>query len=422
MPNRARLERWPIFAAWMSAAPEPHVERSPHGGEDVLVVDGVHLVAPLDPEAEADRLSEEVRADEDEVWVFGLGEWRTVRRLLARRRLDRLYVVGLSQRATRATLEHLEAPWLDDPRVALLTPSEAPEGAFASSRGRRVLASAELRLAEPSALRDAILFELAAPLQARWTEGLRATRARRAAENTARFAGDGDVRSLFGTRVGAHAVVAGGGPSLVPVVSSVPRGEILLVAVSTALAPLEKVGVVPDVVVMVDAGPLLMSHLRALERLDDLASVPLVYAADLDPDVLAAWPGPRLAAHLALPGYGEAGTPRGELFCSGTVAHAAIDLAVKMGAAVVRLAGIDLAYPTGTTHAPGAAFARTRTSGGIEVQSVRGGTVATDVNLLGYLRDLERYIQRHPAVRFVNGSAAGARIAGTVHEPPSEEP
>jgi hypothetical protein len=419
--NCVRLSRWPTVAAWASAAGEARVERSPHGNEDVLVVDGIHLVAPLDPDAEAARLVEEIDADHEELWAFGLGEGRAIHRLLERRGLRRLHVVGLSRRATKATLDHLDAPWMDDPRVLFHAPNEMSAGSFASSRGAHVLASAELRLAEPSALRDTILLELAAPLQARWLEGARAARAQRASDNAARFSSDGDVRALFGTRIGAHAVVAGGGPSLVPVVSGVPRSEILLVAVSTALAPLEKVGVIPDVAVMVDAHPLLRAHLEALERPEALARVPLVYAADLDPEVLAAWPGQRLAAHLALPGYAEALPRRGELFCSGTVAHAAIDLAVKMGAAVVRFAGIDLAYPSDTTHAAGAALARPRTPIGMEVESVRGGAVRTDLNFLGYLRDLERYLQRHPRVRFVNGSLAGARIVGTVHEPPREE-
>jgi hypothetical protein len=48
---------------------------------------------------------------------------------------------------------------------------------------------------------------------------------------------------------------------------------------------------------------------------------------------------------------------------------------------------------------------------------VTGELVPTDVNLLGYLRDLERYIAASPSVRFVNGSASGARIVGTAHEP-----
>jgi hypothetical protein len=206
----------------------------------------------------------------------------------------------------------------------------------------------------------------------------------------------------------------------VAVVASVSRDEVLLVAVSTALAPLEARGIVPDVVVMVDTHPLLIEHLRALQHPERLARVPLVYAADLDADVLAAWPGPRLAAHLALPGYADAKKARGVLFCSGTVAHTAVDLAVKMGASTVRLAGLDFAYPRGATHARGAAFAGRRERGSVSVTSVVGELVSTDVNLLGYLRELERYVAAHPSVRFVNGSAAGARIQGTLHEPADE--
>ncbi|MBX7195960.1 MAG: DUF115 domain-containing protein [Sandaracinaceae bacterium] len=418
--NRARLTRWPAFAAWAEGASAADVTSSPHGESSVLVVDGVHLVAPLDPEAEAARLVREVDVAREEPWCFGLGEGRAIVRLLARDRVRRLHVVGLSRRATRATLDHRDAAWLEDPRVELHTPADVSESAFAAAAGARVLASAELRLAEPSALRDAALLELAAAHQERWIEGRRAVRAERADANAARFATDGDVALLFRTRPGAHAVIAAGGPSLLPVVQSVPRDEVLMIAVSTALAPLEARGIVPDVAVMVDTHPLLLGHVRALRRPEALSAVPLVYAADLDADVLAAWPGPRLAAHLALPGYADASIRRGVLFCSGTVAHTAIDLAVKMGARTVRLAGLDLAYPGGATHAEGAAFGARRDRGSVSVESVRGELVPTDLNFLGYLRDLERYIAKHPEVRFVNGSLAGARIRGTVHEPPTE--
>jgi hypothetical protein len=100
------------------------------------------------------------------------------------------------------------------------------------------------------------------------------------------------------------------------------------------------------------------------------------------------------------------------------VSHTAVDLAVRMGASTVRFAGLDFAYPNGATHAEGAAFAAQHKAGRVTVESVRGELVTTDVNLLGYLRDLERYIAAHPTIRFVNGSVGGARIAGTSHEPP----
>ncbi len=383
----------------------------------MLVLDGIHLVAPLDPEGEASQLVRAVDEERSELWCFGFGEGRAITALLARERTTTLHVVGLSARAAHATMAAIDAVWLEDARLVLHAPDEVSPNTFEAARGARVLSSAELRLAEPSAVRDAILLALAVAHQARWIEGRRALRAERADANTERFPGDGDVASLFATRPGAHAVIAGGGPSLVPVVTSVPRGEVLLVAVSTALAPLEAREIVPDVVVMVDTHPLLLEHLRVLRRPDVLARVPLVHAADLDADVLSAWPGPRLAAHLALPGYAAAKTPRGVLFCSGTVAHTAVDLAVKMGATTVRLAGLDFAYPSGATHAEGAVFRGRRDRGTVSVTSVTGELVPTDVNLLGYLRDLERYIAASPSVRFVNGSASGARIAGTAHEP-----
>ncbi|HAB01625.1 MAG TPA: motility accessory factor Maf-2, partial [Pseudomonas sp.] len=46
-----------------------------------------------------------------------------------------------------------------------------------------------------------------------------------------------------------------------------------------------------------------------------------------------------------------------------------------------------------------------------------GQRVRTQLNFRGYLIDLERYIARHPEVRFFNTSRAGALIAGTDYDP-----
>ena len=46
--------------------------------------------------------------------------------------------------------------------------------------------------------------------------------------------------------------------------------------------------------------------------------------------------------------------------------------------------------------------------------------VESRINFLGYLRDLEYYIQMHPECHFINLSREGARIAGVVYEDTNE--
>jgi hypothetical protein len=85
-----------------------------------------------------------------------------------------------------------------------------------------------------------------------------------------------------------------------------------------------------------------------------------------------------------------------------------------MGAARVVLLGADFAYPGGTSHVSGAAHAQ-RVAGGeasFWVLDGHGRRIPTRADLRGFLRDLERYIQAHPQVTFLNASQAGARITG----------
>ena len=108
----------------------------------------------------------------------------------------------------------------------------------------------------------------------------------------------------------------------------------------------------------------------------------------------------------------------GTLYASGTVIHAAVDLAVQMGARDVVFCGVDLAYPGGASHAQGAVAHEVRAVKALTVESVTGAPVQTAVNLLGYLRDLEHYISVQSHVRFSNTSPSGAKIAGAARYAP----
>jgi hypothetical protein len=142
----------------------------------------------------------------------------------------------------------------------------------------------------------------------------------------------------------------------------------------------------------------------------------LVYGPLVHRDVLAAWPGPRVAFY-----DGHARTerlerehPKARLWCAGSVLHPAVDLAVRMGAARVVLLGADFAHLGGRSHAAGATWERPAPARGPRpwVLDGHGARVPSLPNLIGYLRDLERFVARHPHVRFVSASRDGARVAG----------
>jgi len=186
-----------------------------------------------------------------------------------------------------------------------------------------------------------------------------------------------------------------------------------VIAVDAALRSLLDGGVVPEVVVTVESRrdallPFFDGDLAAL------AGSALVYAPVVPAEVLARWPGRRLCAYVDSLRSAELARelPRAELYCSGSVIHPAVDLAVRSGAREVVLLGADFCFAHGRTHAAGSAYARAAPATATWVTDGRGERVPTLPNLRGYLRDLERYVARTDGVRFASASRFSARMAG----------
>jgi hypothetical protein len=401
----ARIRRrFPGLAEWIAHGPSGAIQIRP-GPAPALALDGVQLRSRFDPRAEAELQARLVPEGAERATVYGCGQTELVARLLARPALRALRVVVLAPEVARAVIEHEAPAWLDDPRVELVHPRDCDELElpFAAS-------PADLRLAgdEGARLRDLVVLELATPLLREHRREQERELAARRAESARRFASDPPVAELFGTRPGARLCVAAAGPTLARHYAELRERAHELVAVDAALRPLLAAGVVPALVVTQDAHPEGMRRVFDV-RDERLARVPLVYGADTPPEVLAAWPGPRHA-------------DRDALFSSGSVLHPAVDLAVRLGAREVALFGADFALVGGASHVAGCAwsFRGEVVPGSAWVLDGDGERVASLPNLVGYLRDLERYVARHPRVDFVVRARAGAAIRGTrVVEVPS---
>lgn len=143
---------------------------------------------------------------------------------------------------------------------------------------------------------------------------------------------------------GRPAFVVGGGPSLdgngALLAQAAGRG--VVIAVDTALPPLRRLGVTPDIAVTLDAGwgnaQSLLGEFAGTAGL--LAAFPLVA-----PEVLRAWAGKTVAfnlRHPALQALSALREPIADLRVSGSVVTAAYDLARRMGCDPVVLVGVDL--------------------------------------------------------------------------------
>jgi hypothetical protein len=222
--------------------------------------------------------------------------------------------------------------------------------------------------------------------------------------------------ALQGAAAGRAAVLVAAGPSLDRNVHLLRhlKGRALLAVVGTALGPVVRAGVEPDLVFSIDGGEANEDHFRRVG--------PVPCAGFFDVTVYPAVPryltGPRFFGvfhpHFA-DWYAAALGGFPHRYRTGpSVANAALNVLADMGCTDIVLVGQDLAYTDGRTHSRGTAHCRAadraRT---LTVPAVGGGTVATSPEMYWMLRQLEEDIRRLPeGVRVWDATGGGALKLG----------
>ena len=246
------------------------------------------------------------------------------------------------------------------------------------------------------------------------------------------------VAELEGTFSRIPAVVAAAGPSLdkiLPILAG-HRDRAVLVCVDTALRSVLGSGVEPDFVVVVDPQ---YWNARHLDRCPTCRSI-LVTEAAVWPSVLRMpFASVRFCASLYPLGAfaeGRAGASKGRLGAGGSVATTAWDFARVLGCRPVYMAGLDLGFPGGRTHARAGRFEQKALAEGRrlrppstylyeayagahprEAPANDGGTVRTDERLALYSWWFESRMLRHPDCPTRNLSSGGLAIPGMPFEP-----
>jgi len=417
--NALLARRWPTVGRWLrDASIPPRTELVDHLPAPTLSIEGIRVSSAYDPLSEAELQARLVPIGTREATIYGLGNGALARHLLDRPELESLRVVLLNPAVAAACLAVFDVDdWLDDPRVELLRGEDELEliPPFAAL-------PACLKLASPEAarIRDLVELELATPYIGRHIRARESVLRDHLCANRLRLRTDGDVSELFDTRRGETVLVAAAGPTLSDHFERLRaiRRDRLLIAVDAALQPLLGAGIRPQVVVAADSHELGLSRIFEVDP-DDLEGMLLAYDPVVHPPVLERWPGRRLAFYRDHPRYAALRDeqPKADLWTSGSVLHAAVDLAVRAGASRVELLGADFANLHGRSHVSGAAWERSvgaRRGREHWLANGRGERVPTQPNLIGYLRDLERYVARHPDVTFVQTSPESAAIAGAI--------
>jgi hypothetical protein len=256
---------------------------------------------------------------------------------------------------------------------------------------------------------------------------------RNLAKNAAAIVRYPGISLVEGAFSGVPAVILAAGPSLDEVLDHIEliRERCILVCVDTALRSVLGRGVEPDFVIVVDPQ---YWNARHLDRCDSPSSI-LVSEAAVWPAVLRS----RFAATIfcsslyPLGRYIEerVGEPKGILGAGGSVATSAWDFARILGCQPLFMAGLDLAFPGGRTHARASLFEQRALQSGSRLgpassagfQALRGGQpylapsnaggmVVTDRRLSLYSWWFANKMKAHSGLDTFNLSAGGLATPG----------
>ena len=229
-----------------------------------------------------------------------------------------------------------------------------------------------------------------------------------------------DVTKLFNKAKGKKAVVVSPGPSLESSIEKVKQlradPDYVIIAVDTASKFLHEQNVRIDYLVSIDHKNGKNEILSSFDKTEVL-----VYAPSIKPELIKLFDKSYIF-------YCDNATFRqfdsinrhGRLFCSGTVSHCAVDLAVRMGMKEVILFGYDFAFLNNVTHAGyhdqlSKLLIILDDQETVEIKGTCGDILSTTKSFRFFLQDLEIYISRHPNVKFYNASKTGALIGGTLN-------
>ncbi|SCY05368.1 Protein of unknown function DUF115 [Lachnospiraceae bacterium XBB2008] len=211
---------------------------------------------------------------------------------------------------------------------------------------------------------------------------------------------------------GKEVIIAAAGPSLDDSLDFLMnRGDRMIISVGTVLEKLLKANVRPDYGVILDPGPNVYRH---VEKILD-CGIPLILGLSAYWKVAVNYKGKKyIAVTDGLTGVPDAYSHSDYVFKVGaSVITLAIEIAMKMGAAAVYLAGADMAYRNGLYHTDGTRFQREKDDTElIPVEGTQGDTVYTTPTLNEFREWIEGEIARYPDIPVYNLSQTGALIHG----------
>lgn len=226
-----------------------------------------------------------------------------------------------------------------------------------------------------------------------------------------------DISKLDTSNLKEEMVVIAAGPSFDHVVEQVRQwqGEKTLIAVGTIYRRLLAEGIRPDYVVVMDPYETTYKQFEGIEERE----IPLLMNILSHWKIARNYQGPKYTMCVEWDGCGLMEYAKENEYpiwlSGGTVTALAIEFAIQYHAKAIYLAGVDLAYPAGVSHAMGTnQRSICSTDGMMEIRGVRGQKVYTDYLFSMYRQWLEARIANTKGIRFYNMSDVGAHIEGAM--------
>jgi len=224
-----------------------------------------------------------------------------------------------------------------------------------------------------------------------------------------------DLKDLL---AGCPVIVVAAGPSLSCEIEILKKnvGRYFTICVDTALKPLVKNGIKPDLTVTCDPISANAEKISGLST-NDMAGIPLVFRADAQPAFVRRFSGRKFVAMadtsvakwLLKAGLGISYLSRFQ-----TVSHLGLLIALLMGADPVIFVGLDLAFPQNRHHAMGCTAPWKLNPDKMVLSWIpnnNGGLVKSIPSFMSMIHMFETEIRRS-RTRFINVSKHGARIEG----------
>ena len=216
-------------------------------------------------------------------------------------------------------------------------------------------------------------------------------------------------------------IVVAAGPSLNKNIQELKKakGKAFIIAVDTALKPLLREGIVPDMFFIVDAlKPMNLVEMRGVEQ------IPMATTLNATPEILDFHQGKKFffdeSYQFAEKIMKKSGLPWGNVCSGGSVATNAFSLLYKIGLKTIILVGQDLALTGNKTHADGTFEEKMHEVDTKDCQWIEGNyeekvPTRTDfyVFLEWYKTNIRLYKEHVAGFRVINATEGGAKIEGT---------